>query len=101
MKEFLKVIAKIIEIILIIFGILFLLILFHELYHLHLDGEAVGLCIGNCNVYGEFAPAVIYWEHLKELIPKNEETNAWIFSWLSCSFIFFIYILGGVILKDE
>jgi hypothetical protein len=94
LSKMLKVIARIIEVTILVVGVLALMVIFHEIYHLHLDGEAVGLCIGNCNVYGEFAPAVIYWEHLKEIIPKDEEVKAWVFSFLCTSGAFLLYIFG-------
>jgi len=101
-EKFLSIIkatARVIEILILVIGVLSLMVIFHEIYHLHLDGEAVGLCLGNCNVYGEFAPAVIYWEHLKEAIPKDEETNAWVFSFLCSTATFMVYLLGEI--SDE
>ena len=86
-----KIISTIIFVFFMLMGVLSSIILFHELYHLHLSGEVVGVCIGFCDVQGQIAPAYLNWqvptndinniilnnELVKE--PVNEERNAWIF----------------------
>ena len=77
-------------------GILFLIILLHEVYHLHLDGNPTGLCLGKCYVDNQtFAPAAITWEP-EVYRTNNEETNAWIFSFsIVVSLLIFLRLLDN------
>ena len=97
MKNVFIVISDIIKILAIILGFLTLFIIFHEVYHLH-NGNAVGICIGNCNIYGEFSPAVSYFEDIKEKVPINEEVDACAFAFVCTLFILMLYLIGGFLL---
>ena len=63
-------------------GVIALAILFHELYHLHLDGKPTGVCFGSCYVYNTtIAPASISWDDWV-FHSYNEERNAWVFAFV-------------------
>lgn len=99
-KKILKYLSYFIKILVVIFGVLSLFVFFHEIYHLHIIGDVAGICIGHCYVYGEIAPAAIYWENLVEPINSinmNEELNACWFSLGCMGILFFIYILEELI----
>jgi len=97
-KNTLKWITIIIEIWFLSIGCISTIIIFHEVYHLHLDGNPTGVCVGSCYAQEkELAPAGIHWSELGEQT-KNEERNAWIFGISIAVILWGLFILGN--LKD-
>jgi hypothetical protein len=101
MKRFLIASSKVIEKIIFIIGIFSLFIILHEAYHLHLGGEAVGLCIGKCDIYGEVGFAGVYLENFKQPVPITEETDASFFAFAGTILISLLYLVGFLLSKNE
>ncbi len=72
------------------------MILAHEGYHFFsVEGEVKGVCLGVCDIYGEKAPAGIWWSSVVEIDIKAEEKNAWIFSLVLTT------LISGLLIKTK